>query len=93
MAIRERIEQELEPDAPSALNRGPVIRNGVDAELDELRAIAYSGKDYLMKIQVRESEATGISSLKIGYNNVFGYYIEVTNTCLLYTSMGNSRQI
>lgn len=80
VAIRERIEQELEPDAPSALNRGPVIRNGVDAELDELRAIAYSGKDYLMKIQVRESEATGISSLKIGYNNVFGYYIEVTNT-------------
>lgn len=79
-AIRERIERELEPDAPSALNRGPVIRNGVDAELDELRAIAYSGKDYLMKLQARESDATGITSLKIGYNNVFGYYIEVTNT-------------
>lgn len=78
--IRERIERTLEPDAPSALNRGPVIRAGVDAELDELRQIAYSGKDYLMKLQVRESESTGISSLKIGYNNVFGYYIEVTNT-------------
>ena len=78
--IRERIERELEADAPSALNRGPVIRSGVDAELDELRAIAYSGKDYLMKLQARESEATGITSLKIGYNNVFGYYIEVTNT-------------
>lgn len=79
-AIRERIERELEPDAPSALNRGPVIRSGVDAELDELRAISYSGKDYLMKLQARESDATGITSLKIGYNNVFGYYIEVTNT-------------
>ena len=78
--IRERIARTLEPDAPSALNRGPVIRAGVDAELDELRQIAYSGKDYLMKLQVRESEATGITSLKIGYNNVFGYYIEVTNT-------------
>ncbi|MDE7024542.1 MAG: DNA mismatch repair protein MutS [Paramuribaculum sp.] len=80
IGIRERIERELEPDAPSALNRGPVIRSGVDAELDELRDIAYTGKDYLMKLQARESEATGISSLKIGYNNVFGYYIEVTNT-------------
>ncbi len=67
-------------DAPSALGKGPVIRQGVDKELDELREIAFSGKDYLMKVQARESEATGISSLKIGYNNVFGYYIEVTNT-------------
>ena len=57
-----------------------MIKDGVDAELDELREIAFQGKDYLMKIQMRESEATGIPSLKIGYNNVFGYYIEVTNT-------------
>ncbi len=67
-------------DAPVALNRGSVIRDGVDAELDELRHIAYSGKDYLMKIQARESAETSIPSLKIGFNNVFGYYIEVTNT-------------
>jgi len=78
--IRDRISREIENEAPSALNRGPVIRSGVDAELDELRDISYSGKDYLMQIQARESEATGIGSLKIGYNNVFGYYIEVTNT-------------
>lgn len=78
--IRDRIEREIADDAPAALNRGSVIRDGVDPELDELRRIAYSGKDYLMKIQARESAATGITSLKIGYNNVFGYYIEVTNT-------------
>lgn len=78
--IRDRIAREIVDDAPSALNRGTVIKDGVDAELDELREIAFQGKDYLMKIQVRESEATGIPSLKIGYNNVFGYYIEVTNT-------------
>ncbi len=79
-SIRERIEREIIDDAPIALNRGSVIKSGVDAELDELRDIAYSGKDYLLKLQARESQATGITSLKIGYNNVFGYYIEVTNT-------------
>ena len=76
----ERITAEIVDDAPAAINRGAVIRSGVDAELDELRDIAYRGKDYLSQIQQRESEATGISSLKIGFNNVFGYYIEVTNT-------------
>ena len=75
-----RIEREIENDAPQLLNKGGVIRNGVNAELDELRSIAYSGKDYLLKIQQREIEQTGISSLKIGYNNVFGYYLEVRNT-------------
>ncbi len=78
--IRDRIAREIVDDAPIALNRGAVIKEGVDAELDELREIAFKGKDYLLKIQAREIEATGISSLKIGYNNVFGYYIEVTNT-------------
>lgn len=78
--IRDRIAREIVDDAPSALNRGTVIKDGVDAELDELREIAFQGKDYLMKIQMREIEATGIPSLKISYNNVFGYYIEVTNT-------------
>ena len=79
-SIRDRIAAEIVDDAPVALNRGSVIRDGVDAELDELRHIAYSGKDYLMKIQARESAETSIPSLKIGFNNVFGYYIEVTNT-------------
>ncbi len=79
-AIRDRIAREIVDDAPSALNRGTVIKDGVDSELDELREIAFQGKDYLMKIQMREIEATGIPSLKISYNNVFGYYIEVTNT-------------
>ncbi len=78
--IRDRIAREIIEDAPIALNRGTVFREGVDAELDELRHIAYSGKDYLMQLQARESQATGITSLKIGFNNVFGYYIEVTNT-------------
>jgi len=77
---RDAIARTLRDDAPIALNRGSVIREGVDPELDELRHIAYSGKDYLLEIQTRESAATGIPSLKIGYNNVFGYYIEVTNT-------------
>lgn len=76
----DRISAEIVDDAPAALNRGAVVRSGVDAELDELRDIAYRGKDYLAQIQQRESEATGIASLKIGFNNVFGYYIEVTNT-------------
>lgn len=78
--IRDRIERELQPDPPSMLNRGNVIAKGVNKELDELREIAYSGKDYLMHIQQRESEKTGIPSLKISFNNVFGYYIEVRNT-------------
>lgn len=77
--IAERITREIREDV-SATGRGDYILDGVDDELDELRSIAYSGKDYLMKIQARESAATGIGSLKIGYNNVFGYYIEVTNT-------------
>ena len=77
--IRDRIEKEINNDPPSLLNRGGVIATGVNAELDELRAIAYSGKDYLLKVQQREIEQTGISSLKIVFNNVFGYYIEVRN--------------
>lgn len=79
-SLRDRIEREIEPDAPQIVGRGGVIRNGVSSELDELRHIAYSGKDYLMRIQERETEQTGIASLKIGYNNVFGYYLEVRNT-------------
>ena len=78
--IAERIEREISPDPPTAINRGPVIREGVDSELDELREIAYRGKDYLLQLQQRESALTGIPSLKVAYNNVFGYYIEVTNT-------------
>lgn len=79
-SIRDRIDREIVADAPVALNKGSVIAQGIDAELDELRDIAYRSKDYLMRMQAREIENTGISSLKIGYNNVFGYYIEVTNT-------------
>ncbi|MDD7318449.1 MAG: DNA mismatch repair protein MutS [Prevotella sp.] len=78
--LRERIEREVENDPPQLVNKGGVVRNGVNSELDELRNIAYSGKDYLLKIQERETQKTGISSLKIGYNNVFGYYLEVRNT-------------
>ncbi|NPA35307.1 MAG: DNA mismatch repair protein MutS [Chlorobi bacterium] len=78
--IRERIAGEIEPDPPAALNKGRVIRPGVSAELDELRDIAYSGKDYLQNLQQRLSEETGIPSIKISFNNVFGYYIEVRNT-------------
>lgn len=78
--IRERIEREITDEPPSMVNRGGIIRAGINAELDELRKIAYSGKDYLVQIQQRESEATNIPSLKISYNNVFGYYIEVRNT-------------
>lgn len=76
----ERIGCELENDPPQAVGKGNVIRDGVNEELDELRSISRHGKDYLMKIQEREVEQTGISSLKIGYNNVFGYYLEVRNT-------------
>ena len=78
--IRDRIEREINPDAPNQIQRGNVIRDGVNSELDELRNISHSSKDYLMKMQQRESEITGIPSLKIGFNNVFGYYIEVRNT-------------
>ena len=78
-SVRDRIEREINNDAPLLVNKGGVIKNGVSEELDELRRIAYSGKDYLLQIQQRESEETGIPSLKIGYNNVFGYYIEVRN--------------
>ena len=78
--LRDRIDKEINNDPPQLLNKGGVINSGVSAELDELRQLAYSGKDYLMKIQERETELTGISSLKIGYNNVFGYYLEVRNT-------------
>lgn len=78
--IRDRIEHEVVQDPPQQVQKGSVIRNGVSTELDELRHIAYSGKDYLLQIQNREAEQTGIQSLKIGYNNVFGYYLEVRNT-------------
>ena len=78
-AIRDRIDKEINNDPPLLINKGGVIKSGVNAELDELRQIAYSGKDYLLQVQQRESELTGIPSLKIGYNNVFGYYIEVRN--------------
>ena len=79
-SIRDRIDKEIDNDPPLLINKGGVIKSGVSAELDELRRIAYSGKDYLLQIQQRESELTEIPSLKIGYNNVFGYYIEVRNT-------------
>ncbi|MDE7092665.1 MAG: DNA mismatch repair protein MutS, partial [Muribaculaceae bacterium] len=78
--LRDRIAQTIVDDAPIAVNRGSVIREGFNAELDELRRIATGGKDFLLEIQRRESADTGIPSLKIGFNNVFGYYIEVTNT-------------
>ena len=79
-SMRDRIEREIQPDPPLMVNKGSVINNGVNEELDQLRDIAYHSKEYLMKIQQREVEQTGISSLKIGYNNVFGYYLEVRNT-------------
>ena len=80
LSIREKIAKEVKNDPPLLVNKGGVIADGVSAELDELRQIAFSGKDYLLKVQQRESELTGIPSLKIAYNNVFGYYIEVRNT-------------
>jgi DNA mismatch repair protein MutS len=79
-AIRNRIEKEIVAEPPALVNKGNVIAEGVHAELDELRKIAFSGKDYLLTLQQRETETTGISSLKVGFNNVFGYYLEVTNT-------------
>ena len=78
--LRTRIEREITNDPPQQVQKGGVIRDGVNAELDELRHIAYSGKDYLLQIQEREARNTGIASLKVGYNNVFGYYLEVRNT-------------
>ena len=77
--IRDRIEHEIQPDPPLLLNKGGVIADGYDTELDELRQISRNGKDYLIQIQEREVEQTGIASLKVGYNNVFGYYLEVRN--------------
>jgi DNA mismatch repair protein MutS len=79
-AVRMRIARELHADAPMAMNKGSVIADGVNAELDEYRGLVHHGKEYLQKIQDRESERTGIPSLKISYNNVFGYYLEVRNT-------------
>ena len=79
ISIRDRIAKEINNDPPLLINKGGVIKDGVNADLDELRQISYSGKDYLLKIQQRESESTGIPSLKVAYNNVFGYYIEVRN--------------
>ncbi len=79
-SLRDRIGREVNDDSPQLVSKGGVIRPGVSAELDELRAISTGGKEYLLKIQQREMEATGIASLKIGYNNVFGYYLEVRNT-------------
>ena len=79
ISTRDRIAKEIKNDPPLLINKGGVIQDGVNADLDELRQISYSGKDYLLKIQQRESEETGIPSLKVAYNNVFGYYIEVRN--------------
>jgi len=79
-SIRKRIKTEIRPDAPAMTSKGNFIADGVNAELDDLRNLSRSGKDYLINIQRREMEATGISSLKVGFNNVFGYYLEVTNT-------------
>ncbi|MCR4854183.1 MAG: DNA mismatch repair protein MutS [Prevotella sp.] len=79
-SLRDRIAREIVDDPPQLVQKGGIIKQGVSEELDELRNIAYSGKDYLLKIQEREAQQTGITSLKIGYNNVFGYYLEVRNT-------------
>ena len=79
-SLRDRIGREVSDDPPQLVSKGGVIKAGVNAELDELRSISTGGKEYLLKIQEREAEATGIASLKIGYNNVFGYYLEVRNT-------------
>ena len=79
-AIYEKIDKEINEDAPVKVDKGNVIADGVNAELDELRSLAGSGKEYLMNLQQREGERTGIPSLKVGFNNIFGYYLEVTNT-------------
>ena len=78
--LLEKIVRELKEDAPMLIHQGGIINNGVDAELDEYRSLANSGKDYLIQIQQREIQRTGISSLKVAYNKVFGYYLEVSNT-------------
>jgi DNA mismatch repair protein MutS len=78
--LKDRIEMEIQPDPPQLVNKGDVIAEGYNKDLDELRNISRNGKDYLLKIQERETENTGISSLKVGFNNVFGYYLEVRNT-------------
>ena len=78
--IADKIEKEIQPDPPTMIFRGNIVRRGIDADLDELRDLAFSGKEFLQKIQERESAITGIPSLKISFNNVFGYYIEVRNT-------------
>lgn len=78
--MRDRLHRTISPNAPLLVAKGGVINNGVNEELDELRALSTGGKDYLLKLQQREAERTGIQSLKIGYNNVFGYYLEVRNT-------------
>lgn len=80
ISIRDRIAREIKNDPPLLINKGGVIADGINPDLDELRQIAYKGKDYLLQIQQRETEKTGIPSLKIAYNNVFGYYLEVRNT-------------
>ena len=77
--VCQRIEREIREDSPQLASKGGIIKDGVNDELDQLRRMAYSGKDYLLQLQQREIEATGIASLKIGYNNVFGYYLEVRN--------------
>lgn len=77
--MQERLHKEIHEEAPVNILKGNVIKSGVHMELDELRAIAFSGKDYLLQLQQRESEKTGITSLKVGYNNVYGYYLEVTH--------------
>lgn len=78
--VRDRIEKEIQNDPPQLVNKGDVIADGFNAELDDLRAISRNSKDYLLKLQAKEAEQTGINSLKIGFNNVFGYYLEVRNT-------------
>ncbi len=80
LSVREKLERELFPDPPALLIKGNVIADGIDDELDRLRKISFHGKDYLIEIQKREAAATGIPSLKIAFNNVFGYYLEVTHT-------------
>ncbi|MEJ5995860.1 DNA mismatch repair protein MutS [Pedobacter sp. Du54] len=80
LTIREKLERELQPDPPALLLKGNVIAEGIDDELDRLRKIAFGGKEYLVEIQKREAASTGIPSLKISFNNVFGYYLEVTHT-------------
>ncbi len=80
VSIREKIEKEMQADPPVAIAKGKVIADGFNEELDKLRKISYGGKDYLLELQKKEAEATGISSLKIAFNNVFGYYLEVSNT-------------